>query len=102
MDDFEVVTTIDDEDERAALVVSGELDMRAAFKLESGLDRLLRERAVRRLELDLSGVRFVDSAGLGSLLSTRELAKDLGIEMEIVNPSDPVRRILDLTGTGDL
>ncbi len=102
MDDFEVVTTIDADDERAGLAVSGELDMRAAFQLESGLERLFREHPVRRLELDLSGVRFLDSAGLGSLLSTHERAKDLGIEMEIVNPSDPVRRILDLTGTGDL
>jgi anti-anti-sigma factor len=102
MDDFEVITTIDDEDECAALAVSGELDMRAAFKLESGLERLLRERPVRRLELDLSGVSFLDSAGLGSLLSTHERAKDLGIEMQIVNPSDPVRRILDLTGTGEI
>jgi len=97
MSDFEVVTTVDDE--CAALVVSGELDMRAAFQLESGLERLLGERDVRRLELDLGGVSFLDSAGLGSLLSTHQRARDLGIEMQIVNPSAPVQRILHLTGT---
>jgi anti-sigma B factor antagonist len=81
-------------------VLAGELDMAATFKLEPELDRLLSGREVRRLVLDVANVRFIDSAGLGALLSIRERTKQLGINMTLVNVSDPVRRILDLSGTG--
>jgi anti-anti-sigma factor len=82
------------------LVLAGELDMAATFKLELELDRLLSGREVRRLVLDVADVRFIDSAGLGALLSIRERTRQLGIEMTLVNVSDPVRRVLDLSGTG--
>jgi anti-anti-sigma factor len=81
--------------------LSGELDMSGAFQLEPEIDRLLREHAVDRLVVDLGDVRFVDSAGLGALLSTHERAKDAGVDLTLANPSDPIRRILKLTGTGD-
>jgi len=81
------------------LVLAGDLDMAATFKLEPELDRLLSGQQVRRLLLDVADVGFIDSAGLGALLSIREQTKLLGIEMTLVNVSDPVRRILDLSGT---
>jgi anti-anti-sigma factor len=86
--------------DRLEVRLSGELDMTATFKLEGELDRLLAEHRVRELVLDMAAVRFVDSSGLGCLLSTYERARDAGIEMRIADPSDPVRRLLELTGTG--
>jgi anti-sigma B factor antagonist len=83
------------------VVAEGELDMAAAFKLESGVDRLLEDDSVEAVTLDLSEVGFVDSAGLGALLALRERAQDRGIALEIAAVSEPVRRLLDLTGLGD-
>jgi anti-anti-sigma factor len=83
------------------VVAAGELDMAAAFKLESGVDPLLEDEAVDSVQLDLSDVGFVDSAGLGALLALRERAQDRGIALEIARASDPVRRLLELTGLGD-
>jgi anti-anti-sigma factor len=76
--------------------------MGGAFRLEPELDRLLADHEVNRVVVDLAGVEFVDSAGLGALLASHERAKDAGIEMKLANPSDPVRRILDITGTADV
>jgi anti-anti-sigma factor len=84
------------------VIAEGELDMAAAFQLESGVDPLLEEEAVDSVQLDLSEVGFVDSAGLGALLALRERAQDRGIALEISRASDPVRRLLDLTGLGDV
>jgi anti-anti-sigma factor len=75
--------------------------MTAAFQLESGVDPLLDDEAVDSVQLDLSEVGFVDSAGLGALLALRERAQDRGIELGITRVSDPVRRLLELTGLGD-
>jgi anti-sigma B factor antagonist len=84
------------------VALAGELDMAAAFKLESELDRLLAPRAVLRLVLDLAELTFIDSAGLGALLAIHDRAQDLGIDFLLTNPSDPVRRILDLSGTASV
>jgi anti-anti-sigma factor len=86
----------------AEVVVAGDLDMAAAFRFESELESILDARAVRSIVLDLAQVGFVDSAGLGALLSIRDRASRQGIELKIVRVSDAVRRILDVTGIGDI
>jgi anti-anti-sigma factor len=88
------------EGESLDVALVGELDMAATFKLESELERLLARHDVRRLVLDLADLTLVDSAGLGALLAIRGRTEDLGIEMVLANLSDPVRRILDLSGMG--
>lgn len=99
-DGFEVVARSGDESVDVALV--GDLDMPACFGLESEIERLLDARDVRRMVLDLADLEFLDSAGLGTLLTIRDRAQDLGIELRFVNPSPPVRRILEMTGTAPL
>jgi len=97
--DFTVRTHKDDASLHVEL--AGDLDMAAAFKLESEVDALLGSRDVEDLVIDLDQVAFVDSAGLGALLSIRERAGELGIDLAIASVSDPVRRILDVTGLRD-
>jgi stage II sporulation protein AA (anti-sigma F factor antagonist) len=95
---FEAVARHEGESLDVALV--GELDMSVTFKFESELERWLATHDVRRLVFDLADLTFVDSAGLGALLAIRDRTEDLGIEMVLTNLSDPMRRILDLSGMG--
>jgi anti-anti-sigma factor len=81
------------------VVLAGELDMAAAFKLEPELERLLAAPGIRAVVLDLADVGLIDSAGLGSLLAIKERAAQLEIGVQITSASETVRRILDLTGT---
>jgi anti-anti-sigma factor len=97
---FELVSGADEDS--LELVLTGDLDMAATFKIEPEVDRLLAGQRIRRLVLDVADVQFIDSAGVGVLLSIRERTKQLGIEMTLVNVSDSVRRILDLSGTSAL
>ena len=73
--------------------------MAAAFRLEPAIERVVSHNDVDELILDIGGVNFIDSAGLGSLLSTHERLKDLGIKSNITRPSDAVERVLDASGT---
>jgi anti-anti-sigma factor len=84
------------------LLAEGELDMAAAFDFESRVEAMLRAETTQRVTLDLEGVAFVDSAGLGALLSVRERAQQLGVPLDIPRVSGPVQRILDLTGVSDI
>src|SRR3954452_2918667 len=89
-------------DSSLELVAEGELDMAAAFNFESKVEALLGEDDLRTVVLDLGRVDFVDSAGLGALLSVRNRARELGIDLEMPRVSGPVQRILDVTGIGDI
>jgi anti-sigma B factor antagonist len=84
------------------IALAGELDMNAAFRLEPQLEELLETPGIRTVALDLADVDFVDSAGLGALLSLREQAKRLGIELTVVRMSPPVQSLLDTTATRSL
>jgi anti-anti-sigma factor len=84
----------------AEVVPGGDLDMAATFTLELEVDRLLAQGGVRTLVLNLANVRFIDSAGIGALLSIQERTRQLGVEMTLAEVPDPVQRVLDLTGAG--
>ncbi|HET8713386.1 MAG TPA: STAS domain-containing protein [Gemmatimonadales bacterium] len=82
----------------AEVLVSGDLDMAAAFKLEPAIERVVAEHSVQALVLDLADVSFIDSAGVGSLLSARDRLNDLGVNAHFTRPSKAVERVLDVGG----
>lgn len=77
--------------------VRGELDLVGAPRLRAELDARW-SPAVHELVLDLSEVTFVDSSGLGVILTCyRRLCAQEG-RMRIVGASPMVRRVLEMSG----
>ena len=72
--------------------VRGELDLLSVPALETWLDGL-----GELTELDLSVVTFFDSSALRTFLSVRRR----NANMRIVNPSEAVVKVLEITGTLD-
>lgn len=56
----------------------------------------------RCLRIDLSGVDFVDSCGIGLLLTLRSLVADRGGRVGFENHTPQVRRILERSGVAAL
>ena len=77
--------------------VSGEVDVCTEAPLQQALLRIMREHGARLL-LDVSGVSFMDCAGLRALLTTRRRAELRGGFMRLIAVSRAVRRIIELTG----
>ncbi|MFN8050754.1 MAG: STAS domain-containing protein [Acidimicrobiales bacterium] len=84
----------------ATLTVSGELDLSTGPELLDHLAIALFDNAV--IDLDLGGVTFIDSSGLKMLLRMREVAMERGVVAYVSDASPSVRRLFDLTGTGEL
>ena len=80
------------------VAISGEVDICTEASLQQALLRIIRERGAR-LMLDLSGVSFMDCAGLRALLATRRRAELRGGFLRLIATSAAVRRIIELTGT---
>ena len=82
---------------KAVMVMKGSLTMGASLKLLDAQVRQLLEGDVRDLTLDLSGVDYADSGGLGMLVHANGLmkAKQGGLRLMGVRPR--VMQLLKLT-----
>ena len=75
------------------LRVAGEIDAHTAPRLAAALDA-----SGSSIRLDLSGVEFVDSSGLRVLIDAHQRLDEAGGALRLVSPSDPVRRLLEISG----
>lgn len=83
------------------LAVNGDLDLATADCLRRALDDL-HVVPPFRVALKVNRIEFIDSTGLATLISAARRLTDAGGEMVLENPSAPLRRIVEVTGTGPL
>ncbi|MCZ8380070.1 STAS domain-containing protein [Mycobacterium sp. CPCC 205372] len=74
----------------------GRLNMVAAPGLRRQLHELV-EAGSSRLVVDLSGTEFIDSSGLGALISGLKAARQAGGDLRIAAPTRQVVTVLELT-----
>ena len=80
---------------RPLLYVTGDLDLAAAPTL---IQAASNSEDVDPLQIDLSEVTFLDSTGLGALITIRNDVRERGGRIELVAYSSAVQRVLTLTG----
>ena len=85
--------------ERGILVrLAGELDVASADAFRNTADRLLAATGSMRLFLNLEGVTFIDSSGLGAILGRYKRISQMNGRMGIIGAAPQVRTILELSG----
>jgi anti-sigma B factor antagonist len=82
--------------DRTVVRLEGELDAYTAPRLVACFDDLVAQ-GVRHLAVDLSGVSFVDSTGLGVLVSAYNRAEQRDGTVVLVAPDPRVSRVLEMT-----
>ena len=80
------------------VAVSGEIDHHSVRQLREEIDGSLYLYQPRVVMLDLSGMRFMDSSGLGFIVGRLENAKTLGGTLEITGASERVKKIFEMAG----
>lgn len=78
--------------------LKGDIDHHSAVAIRSGMDSLLYKIRPRRLYLDLSGVDFMDSSGLGLIMGRYALMKEIGGDVVVCEPCAGVERVMKLAG----
>lgn len=82
--------------------VKGELDHHTAAQARTQLDALLSDQEIGELALDLKGLTFMDSSGLGVILGRYRLLAQRGGRMTIGGANQYVERILRMAGVYSL
>lgn len=80
------------------VLVLGELDMSGAARLRETFTSLINGGEVRSVGLDLRGLAFIDSTGIGTLVVAQRICADVGVRMHLIGVSPFAERVLQVTG----
>lgn len=81
---------------------SGELDLATAPRLREQLLSALDGASVRLVMVDMAGVTFIDSIGIGAVVVGARIARARDRKLVVINPTDQLARVMRLTGLQDL
>ncbi len=80
------------------MTVSGEVDGLNAEHLHKAVVDVLRHHQCPRVDVDLHGVTFLDSAGIRALLLCQADARQMDRRIVLLNPRPVVHQVLEITG----
>ncbi len=84
----------------STLEVVGEIDMDTVPELRRSLYELI-DAGAKPVTVDMAGVSFIDSSGLGVLIGAQQRARELGGDVAIRNLNGPARKVFEITGLVD-
>jgi anti-sigma B factor antagonist len=103
LDEF-AATLYEAKDGTQIVSVTGEVDLSSAPQLAEVIWRAKRQAGgyPPRVVVDLSGVEFMDTAGLEVLMEEWNSSRQSDGRMCLVAQEGPITRLLEVTGLGDL
>lgn len=82
--------------------VRGELDLAHAPSMRNATTTLLNRGDIIGVDLDLTGVTFIDATGAGTLIVAHRIATNVRVALRLAAVSAPVAQVMVLAGAGDL
>ena len=82
----------------ATVFIKGDIDHHTAKEIREQIDSYLQEQAVSVLNLDFSGVQFMDSSGIGLIMGRYRLMKMLNGTIKVINIPEHLKRLIKISG----
>ncbi|MBV9455666.1 MAG: STAS domain-containing protein [Rubrobacter sp.] len=86
-------------DAYSVVAVRGEVDLHTAPKVQYAIER--GSEGVKAVIVDMSGIAFMDSTALSTLMRAKESLEERGVSLRLTTPSGAVKRIFAVTGFED-
>jgi anti-anti-sigma factor len=80
------------------VAVRGELDCATADQLRAAITALLNRGDVHAIGLDLRGLDFIDSTGIGTLVVAQRISAQVGVRFRLTAVSAFAARVLGVLG----
>jgi anti-sigma B factor antagonist len=94
----ELTITMQRDPAEVVISLTGEIDVSTASRLSASVAEVILADAPPRVVLDMAGVIFCDSQGLGTLVVLSRRARLAGSLLVLTNVGDFLLRVLDITG----
>jgi anti-anti-sigma factor len=76
----------------------GEIDADNAHEIREAVGSLLASSTPTSIRIDMSGVSFIDSVGIGALVGCYHAAAASQVPLLVINPTTYVHRVLYVSG----
>jgi len=76
--------------------VNGEMDLYNSYKLKELVMKML-EKKVERFIINLENVDYIDSSGIGALISICSTIRKMDLKLFITNIHGSVKKVIELT-----
>jgi anti-anti-sigma factor len=73
-----------------------------AMKFSVTLREALLDKNMKHVDVDASGVGFVNSSGLGMLIAARQAVQEHGAEFRLQKPGEQLKSLLNITKLTEL
>lgn len=85
-------------DDKMIVYISGEIDHHTSREIRESIDKMIVMQRPATLILDLEGIDFMDSSGLGLILGRYKKIRELNGNMYICGANDRTMKILKMAG----
>lgn len=89
---------LESKDNILTAAISGEIDHHCAKNIRQEIDSVLISASPNKLIIDMGGVTFMDSSGLGLILGRYTKAEEACIQFSVKGASGRVRQMFDMAG----
>lgn len=89
---------LEKEQDVLTVFLRGELDHHTSDKVREQVSAAIEKHQIQKLVLDLEGLNFMDSSGLGVILGRYKQIKQLNGEMVVCSISPSVERLFNMSG----
>ena len=90
------------ENEVLRAAIGGEIDHHTARNIRAQIDAAIGQYEPKRLVLDMGGVTFMDSSGVGLIMGRYRMMQSCGGAVAVENVSPRIEKMLRLSGIGQL
>ena len=97
-DELSINITTEHEGETVIFKLTGSLDIATSPSVRAALLEETGEGKKHDVVVDLTGLEFLDSTGLGALIGAQRRALEHGAEVRLVVSDGPIARLLNITG----
>ncbi|MEV4351193.1 STAS domain-containing protein [Actinoplanes sp. NPDC049596] len=84
------------------VVPEGDISLETVDVLRQVLRSTVETPNTDRVDVDMSGVAFLDSSGIGVLVAAQRMAAARGVTLMLREPTAMVRMVLDIANLGDI
>ena len=87
-----------DNNEELLVVLSGEIDHHSAVWVRSEIDARILKDKPKKTVIDLSGISFMDSSGIGLIMGRHVRMQEVGGRLSVREPNERIVKIFELAG----
>ena len=86
----------------SVIALHGEFDYATAQEVRGAISAVLGRRDSDVIVVDLAGVTFLDSTGVGTLVVARRICADFNVEFRVSDPNPFISKLFTVVGVAEI